>query len=232
MASVILYHHLWLGDQLICNGMTREYAKRYDKVLAFSYPHYMETVSFMYRDLPNVAIEPGDDTDAIMRIFKNKFTHEYDEAKIIATPYLDPYRDMNDIRTCEEDFYRLAGMDPEKKWSGFHVERDRAREEALFRKFAPEGDYAFIHDDARFKIDRKKVGLSNVVVPEKGLTNNVFDYCLLIERAKEVHAIDSSFMYIADLLPDYGQKFFVHRYARPNSIWRLPALKKPWTIVK
>jgi hypothetical protein len=232
MASVILYHHLLLGDQLICNGLTREYCKKYDKVAMFCLPRYYEAIAFMYRDVPNLTIMQGDDVDAITFIFLNKFTHKYDEAKIIGTPYLDPYHNVKDLCTCEEEFYRLAGVEPAKKWTSFHLERDAAREEDLFRRVTPKGDYAFIHDDGRFRIDRAKVGDIEVVTPVMGLTSNVFDYCLLIEKAKEVHVIDSSFMYIVDLLPDFGQKLFIHRYARHNSTWTLPSLKKNWTIVQ
>ncbi len=232
MPSVILYHHLLLGDQLICNGLTREYCKKYDRVAMFCLPRYYEVISFMYRDLSNLTIIQGDDIDAIEFIFFNRFKREYDEAKIIGTPYLDPYHNVKDLCTCEEEFYRLAGVDPKKKWSSFYVERDKKREEDLFRRIVPKGDYAFIHDDGRFRIDRAKVTLSEVATPVMGLTNNAFDYCLLIEKAKEVHVIDSSFMYLVDLLPDAGQKLFIHRYARPNSIWTLPSLKKDWIIVK
>ena len=125
----------------------------------------------------------------------------------------------------------MAGVNPEKKWDSFFVKRDPKREEHLFRETAPQDDYIFLHDDSRFKIDRKKITNLPTVSPIMGLTNNVFDYCLLIEKAKEVHVIDSSFMYIVDLLPDFGQKLFIHRYARTNSLWRLPSLRKNWTIL-
>ena len=231
MSSVILYHNLYLGDNFICNGLVREYCKTHDRVAIFCYPAHYGTVSFMYRDLPNLTIIKGDDADAILYAFLNTFRRAYDEVKIVGMPYLDPYRDMKNLEHCEDQFYRLAGLDPKKKWESFRVERDRKREEELFRRIDPPRDYAFLHDDFRYRIDRKRSGQLPAVSPAKEITDNVFDYCLLIERAKEVHVIDSSFMYLVDLLPDFPQKLFVHRYARPNILWALPTLRKNWTIL-
>jgi hypothetical protein len=66
-----------------------------------------------------------------------------------------------------------------------------------------------------------------------GLTDNLFDFCDVIEKAEEIHVIDSSFMFLIDCLPYEApnQKLFVHRYARPNAAWNLPILKKPWVIL-
>jgi hypothetical protein len=232
MASVILHTHQCLGDQLICNGLVREYCKTYDKVAIFCTPQYYESVSFMYRDISNLRIVKGDEGYALLFMFLNEFRRGYDKVKIAGTPYLDPYRDINDLGPCERDFYIVAGVDPRKKWDSFHVERDAQREENLFRKIAPPSDYVFLHDDARFRIDREKVISYPIISPVVELTNNIFDYCALIEKAKEIHVIDSSFMYIVDLLPDFGQKLFIHRYARPNSTWTLPSLKKKWNIIQ
>jgi hypothetical protein len=109
--------------------------------------------------------------------------------------------------------------------------RDRTREEGLFRRIGPAGAYAFLHDDARFHIDRGRITARTIVTPDVGLTGNVFDYCLLIEKAAEIHVIDSAFMHLIDLLPDFGQKLFFHRCARPTKTWQLPSLKKNWMIL-
>jgi hypothetical protein len=40
-------------------------------------------------------------------------------------------------------------------------------------------------------------------------------------------------MYLTDLL-DYknpNQKLFIHRYARPNTPWNMPELRKNWNIL-
>lgn len=232
MASTILLHHLGLGDHLICNGMVREYCKMRDEVVIFSLPRNYASVSFMFRDVPNLKIMSGDEAFALLYIFNNKFKREYDEVKNVGLPHLDIF----DSEPMEKQFYRLAGIDFAKKWESFHVERDQAREQALFDKMKPEGDYIFLHDDAArgLAIDRSRTPKGHVAIsPKSGLTDNIFDFCSLIENAKEVHLIDSSFMYLVDLLPyeNRNQKLVIHRYARPNPVWSLPALRKKWEII-
>lgn len=134
----------------------------------------------------------------------------------------------------EYQFYKLADVPYAKKWDSFYVERDHTGEKALEEKVALPDSYLFVHDDNRYPIDDDRITspLQKFRVGP-GLTDNLFDYSGIIEHAKEVHVIDSSFMFLIDCMkydaPD--QKLFVHRYARPNAAWNLPILKKNWTIL-
>ena len=110
------------------------------------------------------------------------------------------------------------------------------RERDFFVRVAGDGPYIFIHDDAVYGSsidDTKLANARKVVRPQKGLTDNIFDYCTLLERAEEIHVVDSVFMFLVDMLSytNSRQKLFVHRYARQNPPWNLPVLKKAWTIL-
>ena len=70
-----------------------------------------------------------------------------------------------------------------------------------------------------------------IVSPEKGLTENVFDYCYLIEHAAEIHVIESSFLFLIDSIKTNG-KLFSHRYAKQLAQYTLPNLRKDWKIIK
>ncbi|MSR70964.1 hypothetical protein EXS62_02915 [Candidatus Kaiserbacteria bacterium] len=233
MSTLLVDHNNKLGDNLMFNAVIREYCARYDTVGIFCMPRYHTSVSFMYRDLKNLRIELA----ATHRQKKNKLLlhrlglwgRQYDAVKSI---YADPEEGI----MVERQLYAVAGVEFEKKWNGFKVERDRAREEALFAQVAPSAPYAFVHDDSIYKtaVDLSKAGSTLPVARvEKDLTDNVFDYCTLIERASEIHVVDSAFMFLVDCLPydTPGQKLFVHRYARTNPPWNLPILKKDWTIL-
>lgn len=134
----------------------------------------------------------------------------------------------------ERQFYKMAGIELEKKWDSFFVLRDKQREEDLFKKVCISLPYAFIHDDVRYPIDLKKITSAlSWVKPDTTLTDNIFDWGTLIERAEEVHVIDSSFMFLVDCLEctNPKQRLFVHRYARQNAPWNMPLLKKRWEIL-
>lgn len=161
-------------------------------------------------------------------------SYHFDTVKIIGHHYLD----RNSGEQLERQFYRLAEVPIEAKWDNFYVERDTTAEGVLYKTMVPlnSENYAFVHDEpARgYGIDAQRIGSVQFCIrPEKGRTSNVFDYCGIIERAREIHVIDSSFMFLVDCLPydSSHQKLYVHRYARPNPLWQLPILKKSWIIL-
>lgn len=235
MSKVLLYHHLGLGDHFMCHGIVREYCKKYEKVAIFSLPHNYVSVSFMFRDLKNLTIIQGDDAFAENFILLNASasgTDKCDQIKKVGFEYLNRRSDVS----LEEQFYAIAGVDISKKWDSFFVQRDFAQEQALFEKTAPRGDYAFLHEDVerKFLISRKKIDKDLAIyIPDRALTENIFDYCTIIEKAKEIHVIDSSFMFLIDLLTyeNPSQKLYIHRYARENAVWLLPILKKKWGVL-
>jgi hypothetical protein len=234
VSSILLDHHNKLGDNIIMNGLVREYAKTYDTVGIFCIPRYHTSVSFMYRDLTNLKIvmskNQRDKDNYRLRYRFLPWTRRFDEIKVL---YNDPEAGI----PAERQFYGLAGVPHTKKWGSFYVERDLAREKSLFDKIVPSEPYIFIHDDNIYGglMDDSRINpaLPHVSV-EKNLTDNIFDYCSVIERAAEIHVVDSVFMFLVDCLPyeNSAQKLFVHRYARSNPPWRLPILKKNWTILE
>lgn len=234
MSSILLYHHLGLGDHFMCHGIVREYCKKYGTVGLFCYPHNYPTVSFMYRDIPNLTIIQGDDTAAKKLLEQDSsyiYGVIYDEVKVLGFQYLDRTSGV----PLEWQFYQLAGVPIEKKWGSFFIDRDLEREQLLFEKITPQGNYAFVHDDAprKYVIRRDLIGQDcTIVIPKREFTDNIIDFCTTIEKAKEVHVIDSSFMFLIDCLPYHNpnQKLYIHRYARDNNEWQLPILKKDWHI--
>lgn len=233
MSSILLDFHNKLGDTLICNGLVREYCKKYSRVGIFCIPRYFASVSFMFRDVQNLQIEMVKDHRRKqyfrwLNIFRFGNSH-YDEIRTI----------QNDPETgiiAERQLYALAGIPHEKKWGSFFVERDFPREESFLARVAGATPCVFMHDDSIYKsaIDPAKITSPHAVVhADPKLTDNIFDYCTLIEQADEIHVVDSVFMFLVDLLPysNPRQKLFVHRYARHNPPWNLPVLKKKWTIL-
>lgn len=230
MYSVLLYTHLGLGDQIMCHGIVREYCKKYDAVAILASPHTYISVTFMYRDLRNLTVLRCDHLAATKYVADH--SNEYTEIKKLGYDLLDKESGV----PLEKQLYALAGVPFEKKWESFYVQRDQAREQTLHKKMAPLNAYAFLHEDSErgYEIKRRKISPQlTLVEPDPALTENIFDYGTLIEKAAEIHVIDSSFMFLTDCLQydNPRQKLFVHRYARPNPEWVLPLLKKQWTIL-
>lgn len=228
----MIYHPLGLGDHIVCNGLVREQCKRYDRVGLFCFPNNAPSVSFMYRDLNNLRVHIiRSHKDAARFRLLNRFVfgeEHYDKVLVIGT------YDVESGIKYERQMYKFAELPLEAIWDSFYVERDGEREHSLSQKIHAREPYIFLHDDARYLINSKKISSSLPIVrPDKSLTDNIFDYCGILEHAEEIHVMDSSFMFLADCLTyeNPRQRLFVHRYARENMEWNLPILKKNWEIL-
>lgn len=240
VSSILLYLPIGIGDHFRFHGIVREYCKKYKRVAIFSVPRFYSSVSFMYRDIKNLTIikgyyESGEYTFAKRFIFLNKFKfgkYKYDFIKILENKNLDKYSNV----TFEEQLYQLAGVDFTKKWDSFFVNRDYEKENIIFKNFAPKKDFVFVHEDVdrNYLINRQKINKQyKIFTPNEKFTDNIFDYCTIIKKSKEIHVIDSSFMFLIDCLKyeNNDQKLFIHRYARENDEYLLPVLKKKWNII-
>jgi hypothetical protein len=59
--SIYIYHHLGMGDAIICNGIVRHYSNIYDKVYVFSKLINLTNCLRMYRDNKKIKIIPMED---------------------------------------------------------------------------------------------------------------------------------------------------------------------------
>lgn len=220
METLYIYHHLGLGDHIICNAIVRNYAKQNDIVL-FVKPHNFENVQYMYRDLKNIDYIIGDDSVAEKFITDNNITN-----------LLKIGFDKLDYRyKFDEAFYRQIGMDFEKKWTDFYLERNEKAEKEALKWFGfKEGEYIFINEDPSrgFTMGRYRKDLpiinSNNPFP-------LFDLCYVIENAAEIHLMESSIKCLVEHLDLKTDKLFYHSYMRNYPPNIQVTSKRKWTIL-
>jgi hypothetical protein len=200
-----IYQHLGLGDHVICNGLLREIINSSEIYYLFTKPSNMISVSFMFKDLKNLLlIEVTNDEDVISFIQTNQISK--DRLIIVG------FKFSNQVRYFDESFYVQHGVSFEKRWSSFKVDRDLDQESKLFDYFGvEENNYVFVHDDSKRNMVINEDLIVNkdlkIIRPIKHLTNNIFDYCLLMERSRELHFIDSSFKLVFDSMFYNNKKF-------------------------
>lgn len=219
MSELTLYHHLGLGDHIICNGLVREYAK-FDTVKLFCKPQNVETVLHMYDDL-NLELLIGDD----------QFARDYICHNIGANCALIGFDHLNNQEPFDYQFYKLAGLNFRTRWESFYCPLS-PKEDELFESLNLPPKYALVHEDAErgYLIDHSEISLPIVEI-EKIAGYSLINWRKVINNASELHMIDSSAMFLADSLEENNAQLFVHRYARSNPQWQLPILKRPWKIL-
>ena len=227
-----LYHHLGLGDHIICNGMVREVVKQLGETTIFCKEHNYCSVSFMYRDLNKLTIIKGDDSVA-----NNFLINIPDYQKICVGFHKKGYIGLTQ-ESMDRMFYADAGIEYEKRWSSFYVKRDLDLEKNVFKKYGvKEGEYIFVHDDKKrdYIIQEKYISSTFPIIrPDKTIITNIFGYCYLLEHAAEVHCIDSCFRLLVEHLNIIGTLIF-HQYSKYKhdklSIgWGIPITKKNWVV--
>jgi len=226
MEEIYIYHHLGLGDHIICNAIVRHFSKIYDKIYLFVKKHNFKSVRFMYNDLINIEyIKVNSDIEVESQLLNKNFMR-------IGFNYL--HKNYN--RYFDKLFFQQLNIDFEKRWLDFYINRNEKNEIILFDKYnIEENRYIFIHDDKsrNFNINESFIQdkTLKIIRPIGSYTENIFDYCYLLENAKEIHCIDSSFKLIADSIELNSDRLFFHlSYINKDNKF-ISSSKKNWIII-
>jgi len=222
-----VYSHLGLGDQIVCNGLIRHLSDVFGEITTFSKIHNYESLKNMYRDKPNISIKKigtHQDADSNVGKFIKEKNLDHDFIKIGFLDILSNYGELG----FDSKFYIQHGLDPSAKWDLFKYERNLEEEKKVFDYYGvEEGKYIFMHDDERYRIDSNRISNPNnltIIKPIIGLTDNIFNYSLIIEKAASVHTIESSFQFMIDCM-GLNLENYAHRYLRPLSNIEIPSYR-------
>ena len=211
MAFVTLIHHLGLGDHVMLNGLARTLEKKGHQVHVIVMGHQADSIRFMYRDTTiKVLVTPSKNPADIRKL-------------IVGTPFnLATYGIPDDIwsavtfsgalGTWAHVPYFQASINPEYMRTHFKLVRDPVREQELFDRLCLPSEYIFEHKDPIHK-DFGLVSDFPIINPST-IENpyNIFDWLLVIEKAREVHCANGGpFMWMIELLKLGGpHKNFFH----------------------
>jgi hypothetical protein len=217
--EIYLYHHLGMGDHISCHGIVRHFCEIEDKVFLFVKEHNLKNVSRMFTDIKNLEFIVGDDNyvenyikvNNIQNLLKIGFT-------------------LNAYENFEYQFYKMANLPIEYKRSKFYVERDYQKEIEIFNSLGlKEREYVFVHDGG-YKLKDGVIHENIKVVSPNNF--GLFDWMYVIENAKEIHCIDSSFICLVDCMDTKKIPLFNHRYVRNYPEHISLYTKKKWNILK
>lgn len=241
--NIYIYQHLGLGDMISNNGLIRHLVDvNFQTKIFFIFckKMHVKSIKFMYRDKKKIKIIPvTNDTNKelkevnnyLEKINKNdeiiKIGHEFYHltGKLNANHKKTPWH-------CTINFYKQFGLPFEYRFNKTYWERNYNNEKKLFKKLIGKNkDYVFIHDDKNrnleIKLDKFNKKFYIIKNDEK---NFIFDYGLIIERAKEVHLIESSFRQLCETLNIKTKKLFLYKDNRDDySMSLYNKSQKKWT---
>lgn len=212
-ATVILYHHLGLGDHFICNGLVYHFASQFQEIILPCWRRNFITVQSLYSQAPNIKVLPIDDEPQDIENYarENKlpilpvgfhYIHEF-----ISTTG-GPWHDA---------FYAQYGIPLEYKYTQFFAPHTE-NADTLYNKVVTEPDYILVHNGSSesngYPIDivqgRRASQVKNLVKITPNISDNLLDWVSVMKGAREIHAVNSSVFWLVDSLPDIKADLYYH----------------------
>jgi len=225
MKSILIHHHLGLGDHIICNGLVRFILDEY-KLSRIYLPAKVQnysTVSQMFEDRPEIVPVSVKNDEEVYALPELKLC---DKVISVGFSKLRPDWDVS--------FYETIGLPFSIRWSKFKVARNIKREKTLISKISLEKDEPFvlIHNQGSVGKFDLSINTNMKKIYVEPLTDCMLDWCELAESAEEVHCIDSSFIHLAQSLNVKSGFFHNIRNVKDMSIYsKLFCINNLWKVI-
>lgn len=220
--DIIIYHHLGMGDHIVCNGLVR-YIKKINpnqKIGVIVKTSNKKNVERMYDDaLDIIPIEFKNDQDFINYRIKNN------KLNVIELGFSKMRGNF------DSSFYNCANIPFEKRWECWSLRRDPIQEERIIKELNIEGDYIFVHDSysgGKFNLNIESK-LPQIRPKLLECEQSIFDWIGVMEKAKEVHCVNSSFVHIANSY-NFNNKKYYHNLRRGGNLNF--SLTNDWETIK
>lgn len=212
MKSIFLAWHLGLGDAIICNGLVRELADRYDRVTVPAKHEKLLSVFWMLSDLVNVFVVPVNDDAEMLGLAKRENWLGLG---------LHSKRGLVDRQHWDRQFYEDAGVPFEYRWTRFATPpiKTGPKHETV--------EYAFVHQEPHYPMVAIRLPGMQIYVPPK--PPHIFWNMEVLMYATEIHVVNSCFLSLAESITTHATRLVLHNYARTDT--PPPTLHKNWEIL-
>jgi hypothetical protein len=195
---IYIHHHLGLGDHIVCNGLVHHLLKitdEKDPLFLAVKKHNYSSVKHLYEDTRVILDKVENDQEA---------EDKYKTADTVLRIGFENHRTTD----WEKSFYDQLGVDYEKRYSGFSIKRNSENEENLLEKLSLPEKFAFCNftgSTGEYKVD---VNTELPIVKLRPITSSIFDWIVVLEKATEIHTMDSSIFHLIKQLSLDCKKVF------------------------
>jgi len=224
--EIVLYHHLGLGDMIICNGLVNKLSNYLSKINLIVDNKFHDQAVYLYSNNQQVEIisEKVEDVNVL-----DQFVETYAKnknLKILKVGW------TNSGRPFYYDFYKIVKLPYRYSYKYFDYPKNYELEDNLKNHLininnVNPNDYVLVHRDASNNTYELNIESDNLIYIDKetDIYNNVFLYSKLIKDASEIHCINSSFVHLVDRIETSGK--LIYHDVRGSII----KLKKKWKII-
>lgn len=198
----IVYHHLGLGDHIICNGLVRYLINNFNlkRIGLIVKQANVENVIRMFEDKPEIHFLVLNNDNDFERLYKRNKD----------VPLLKVGFEKSRNEDFDKSFYDSLFVPFIERWNSWYVQRDRRQEDKIFEALDIQDDYIFIHDYSsvgNYNLNIQS-NLRQIRPYKLDCEKSIFDWIKVIENAKEVHVISSSFVHLINSLKLNNSLYF------------------------
>ena len=238
MNPLVIHHHLGMGDHIICNGMVRSLlngGKFYTDVFVFAKERNAKRVIRMFDDEPriHILVIPANENEIT---YVNNFVAQNGVMNFMRCGFgsVDNLQLMGVAKDFDEAIYLSSGIPYERRWSAFRIRRNPVEENRVYKKLNPAGEpFMFVHDDPSRGITFTPTNTNSLKIVKNDPTEDIFDMCLLLEKASEIHCMESSFRCLIEHLPMVRCPLYLHKGVRADGHGEtiVSGVRKNWTVL-
>jgi len=233
MKKLYVHQHTRLGDMILCNGLIRSLLKKNKNcsINIFCRSKNIKLINFMYRDnkkikLINMGENPKLINEKLLSKYEEKFiTHFLRKKNIpkkdVITIGFENYQRIKNLNPdkkrpwpCDIIFYKQFNISFKKRFSETYWIRDKIKEKKLYNKLIKKNEkFIFVHDDPKRNIYIKKTYFDKKIkkIIKNDIKENIFNYALILEKASEIHIMESSIRQIIEVLNIKTKKNFLYK---------------------
>jgi hypothetical protein len=210
--EVLIYHHLGLGDVIICNGFINYLSsKKFEKIYLVIDEKFYKSIDYLYSENEKINLMPvnlksvNNADEEVLKISRNTGMKPLK----VGFSYLPGKR-------FYKAFYKQIKLPYRYSYSYFYQPRDLKREKKLYEHLLnyydiKTGKYNIIHSQASNKTYDLNIKNNNdnvLIERESDIFQNMFLYNYLIENADEIHCVNSSFCHFVDRVKTNGSLYY------------------------
>ncbi|MAR64500.1 MAG: hypothetical protein CMB83_01015 [Flammeovirgaceae bacterium] len=230
--SLIVYHHIGLGDIVICNGMVNYISTLADTLYLAVDKKFENQAEYLYSENLNVKIIsdiPSGIND--LSNFVETFASEND-LNILKIGW-DAYSNRFLNPPFYKAFYKQLKLPYKYSYKFFEQPTYSDSENMLTRhlidvyKIKPQKKIKLIHNEASDKIYSLNLDTNNgiFVTKDSDIFNNIFLYRDIAKKVNEIHCINSSFIHFIDRIETDADLYYHN--VRGSKL----RLKKNWKVI-
>lgn len=230
--KLIVYHHIGLGDIIICNGLVNYLSTIIDNIYLVIDKKFENQVKYLYSKNSNVKVISGEptginDLDNFVEEFASdnnlnilKIGWNAYSKKFLKTPfYKSFYRQIRLPYSYSYKFFDLPNSNKSENMLSNHL--------LNFYKINPDKKVKLIHNEASNKNYSLDLITDNsiFVTKDTDIFNNIFLYKEIAQKVNEIHCINSSFIHFIDRIDTKAQLYY--HDIRGSKL----KLKKRWKVI-